>query len=392
MRNMNAVLHTWVDRVRHAAAHQTPLRLRGAGSKDFFGYTLQGEVLDTRDYAGIVSYEPSELVVTVRAGTPLAELEATLAEHGQCLAFEPPHFAVGVGTQNGTVGGMVAAGLSGPSRASVGSVRDFVLGLTLLNGKAELLQFGGQVMKNVAGYDVSRVMAGAWGTLGVITEVSLKVLPMAPAEATLVFERDQAQALAQLHHWGAQPLPLNASCWVRDASGTAARELLFVRLRGAVAAVESACHKMLTQVPGQRMDNAQAAPDWQACRDLRLPFFARPAADQALWRLSVAQTAPVLDLPWAQLVEWHGAQRWLWAPLSAEQALREAAAQAGGHATLFIAPITPSTGSEGPQDVQPRWAALPEPLARIQRQLKAEFDPAGIFNRDRLWPDATQPG
>ena len=364
--------------MRQAAAHQTALRIRGGGSKDFLAQSLPGEVLDTREYSGITSYEPSELVVTVRAGTPLVELEAALAEQGQCLAFEPPHFSLARDATS-TVGGMVAAGLSGPARASVGGVRDFVLGLNLINGRGELLTFGGQVMKNVAGYDVSRLMVGAWGTLGVLTEVSLKVLPLAVAEATLVFELDQARALTQLHRWGGQPLPLNASCWVRDSNtDDGARELLFVRLRGAVAAVESACQKMLAQVSGRQMDNALAAPDWQACRDLRLPFFARPLApDLGLWRLSVAQTAPVLELPWAQLVEWHGAQRWLWAPLSAMEALREAAAKAGGHATLIIAPGDASEPLE-------RAAPLPEALARIQRRLKAEFDPAGIFNPDAL--------
>ncbi|HWS05241.1 MAG TPA: glycolate oxidase subunit GlcE, partial [Burkholderiaceae bacterium] len=231
----NTALQSLIDAVRAAAAGATPLRIRGGGTKDFLGQRLQGQVLETAQLAGIVSYEPSELVVTVRAGTPLAQLEAVLAEKGQCLPFEPPRFGSG-----GTVGGMVASGLSGPSRASVGAVRDYVLGLELVNGRAEALSFGGQVMKNVAGYDVSRLMAGAWGTLGVITTVSLKVLPAAPAEATLKFECDLADALRRLNAWGGQPLPLNASCWVEDAGvGT-----LFLRLRGAVAAVEAACRSL----------------------------------------------------------------------------------------------------------------------------------------------------
>ena len=199
------------EQVRAAGAHPTPLHIRGGGSKDFYGTLAQGEPLDTRDWRGIVSHEPTELVVTVRAGTPLAELEAVLAEKNQCLPFEPPHFG-----PSATVGGMVAAGLSGPARASVGAVRDYVLGLQLINGRAEHLVFGGQVMKNVAGYDLSRLMVGAWGTLGVLTEVSLKVLPIAPAEATLRFECSQAEALRRLHALGGQPLPLNASCWVHD--------------------------------------------------------------------------------------------------------------------------------------------------------------------------------
>ena len=229
---MDQALAQITERVRAAVADQTHLRIRGGGTKDFHGRALHGEVLDTRLLSGITSYEPSELVITARAGTPLAELEAVLAAKGQCLPFEPPHFSPGA-----TVGGMVAAGLSGPARASVGAVRDYVLGVSLINGRAEPLTFGGQVMKNVAGYDVSRLMAGSWGTLGLLTEVSLKVLPVAPAEATLRFECNQADALRKLHAWGGQPLPLNASCWVQDGGvGT-----LYVRLRGAVAAVQAAC-------------------------------------------------------------------------------------------------------------------------------------------------------
>lgn len=380
---MDQALDHIVERIRAAAASSTPLRIRGGGSKDFYGQSLQGELLDTRPLSGITSYEPTELVVTVRAGTPLAELEAVLAERGQCLPFEPPHFAHAAAAGGAaTCGGMVAAGLSGPARASVGAVRDYVLGVTLLNGRGELLTFGGQVMKNVAGYDVSRLMAGSLGTLGLIVEVSLKVLPVAPAEATLVFELGQARALEQLNRWGGQPLPLNASCWVHDTTDAGQRELLFVRLRGAVAAVEAACRKMTQEVPGTRMDNSVAAPDWQACRDLRLPFFtAPPSPELGLWRLSVAQTAPVLELPWPQFVEWHGAQRWLWAPLQAQDQLRAAAQAAGGHATLFIAPDRHQGTAAA------RFHPLKSPQDRIQRELKKQFDPAGIFNRGRLFAD-----
>ena len=374
---MDSPLRQLTERIHAALADHTPLRIRGGGSKDFYGQTLQGELLDTRALSGISSYEPSELVVTVRAGTPLAELEAVLAEQGQCLAFEPPHFQ----SACATVGGMVAAGLSGPARASVGAVRDFVLGVSLLNGRAEHLTFGGQVMKNVAGYDVSRLMVGALGTLGLLTEVSLKVLPIAPAEATLVFQLDQARALAQLHRWGGQPLPLNASCWVHDTHAPDQPELLFVRLRGAVAAVEAACVSMTQDVPGTRLDPAQAASDWQACRNLRLPFFDNPAPELCLWRLSLPQTAPVLDVPWPQLVEWHGGQRWLWAPLTALALLRHTTAALGGSATLFIAKESDSTGSNT------RFSPLTPPLQQIHRRLKAEFDPAGLFNPGRLYAE-----
>jgi len=384
------------DRIHAANADRTPLRIRGGGSKDFYGQSLQGELLDVTPLTGITSYEPSELVVTARAGTPLLELEAALAEKGQCLAFEPPDFSVirrdasgplPQPTRSATVGGMVASGLSGPARASAGAVRDFVLGVKLINGQGELLTFGGQVMKNVAGYDVSRLMVGAMGTLGLLTEISLKVLPVAPAEATLVFQLDQASALAQLHRWGGQPLPLNASCWLSDESAAGRPELLFVRLRGAVAAVESACRKMTQDVPGTRLDNAVAAPDWQACRNLRLPFFTPPDAQPAdtgklaLWRLSLPQTAPELALPWPQLVEWQGGQRWLWAPPEAQAQLRQAAAEVGGTATLFIAPYADRTGARA------CFTPLKPTLNRIHQRLKAEFDPAGIFNRGRLYPE-----
>jgi glycolate oxidase FAD binding subunit len=207
------------------------------------------------------------------------------------------------------------------------------------------------------------------------------VLPIAPAEATLVFELEQARALAQLHRWGGQALPLNASCWVRDDSAATGPELLFVRLRGAVAAVESACRKMTQDLPGTRLDNALAAPDWQACRDLRLPFFRAASPDLGLWRLSLPQTAPALDLPYAQLIEWHGGQRWLWAPPSAQTQLRQAATELGGTATLFIAACADSTGARG------RFHPLKPPLDRIHQRLKAEFDPAAIFNPGRLYPE-----
>ena len=385
---MDSALAQITERVRAAVADQTPLRLRGGGTKDFHGLALHGEVLDTRALRGIVSYEPSELVVTVRAGTPLAELEAALAERGQCLPFEPPHFARRPGDQ-ATVGGMVAAGLSGPARASVGAVRDYLLGATVLNGRAELLSFGGQVMKNVAGYDVSRLMAGAWGTLGLLTEVSLKVLPVAPAEATLRFDGcTQAQALQRLHAWGGQPLPLNASCWVAqdglqapgEGAGQDGAGTLYVRLRGAVAAVQAASRAM----GGVRMaEDSTAAADWTACREQTLPWFADRAQrpGHALWRLSVPATAPVLHLPAGiapPLVEWHGALRWVQAPESVGEALQQAARAVGGSATLFVASGQGDTTAGAPFDLKSPV------LEQIHARLKRSFDPVGIFNPGRV--------
>lgn len=366
---MDLILDELAQRVRAAAASGTPLRIRGGGSKDFYGEPAQGELLETAPLAGVSSYEPTELVVTVRAGTPLVELEALLAERGQCLPFEPPHFGGGA-----TIGGMVAAGLSGPARASVGALRDYVLGLTMINGRGELLTFGGQVMKNVAGYDVSRLMVGAMGTLGLIAQVSLKVMPLPPAEATLKFQMGQPEALRRLNEWGGRPLPLNASCWVED-SGV---PTLYLRLRGAVAAVEAACKTL----GGERQDNAKVAPDWALCRDQRLPWFVE-RGERDLWRLAVAQTAPVLDLPEPPLIEWHGGLRWVRADAADADRLREAAARAGGHATLFR--IARKSNANATQ--MPRFAPLAAPLDRIHRELKRQFDPAGIFNRGRLHPD-----
>jgi glycolate oxidase FAD binding subunit len=287
---------------------------------------------------------------------------------------------------------MVAAGLSGPARATVGAVRDYVLGARFINGLGEHLTFGGQVMKNVAGYDVSRLMAGSWGTLGLITEVSLKVLPVAPAEATLMIAGlAQGPALDLLHRWGGQPLPLNASAWVRDPTAQPVSDYLFVRLRGAVAAVQSAITKMSADAVGlgaqvQAMDNAEAAQDWRASGEQSLQFFDAPSPDLCLWRLSVPQTAPVLDVPGlafpSPYTEWQGAQRWLWAPASAAVALRELALSVGGHATLFRASQTHAlvdkiVGVNTPLDAVQQ---------RIQQQLQKQFDPQGVFATGRLHP------
>ncbi len=366
-------LRALVERVRAAQADGTALEIAGHGSKAFYGGPRHGEALHTTGLTGISSYEPTELVVTARAGTPIAELEAALAEHGQCLPFEPPRFRVG-SVAKGTVGGLVAAGLSGPSRASVGAVRDHVLGATLLNGRAEVLSFGGQVMKNVAGYDVSRLLCGSMGVLGVVLEVSLKVLPVQPATATLRFELDEAAALQQLNAWGGQPLPVSASAWWAG--------MLLLRLRGARAAVNAAVDTLLTRHRGEGVEDSLATPFWDGLRDHEDEFFvkARTAVESntgaALWRLSVPQTAAPISLPGEQLIEWGGAQRW-WCTAASAATVREAAQRAGGHATLF----------RGGDKAAGVFTPLSAPLQRIQRELKREFDPAGVFNRGRLYPD-----
>ena len=354
---MEQVLQEFKDRIAGATAER-PLRIRGGGSKDWYGGALRGEVLDTRGWRGIVAYDPTELVITVRSGTPLAEVEAVLAEKNQMLAFEPPHFGA-----EATVGGMVAAGLSGPRRATVGAVRDFVLGAVLMNHRGEVLHFGGQVMKNVAGYDVSRVLAGSLGTLGLLLEVSLKVLPRPFEETTLAFNLSQADAIRTLNEWGGQPLPISASAWL---DGT-----LAVRLSGAAAALKGA----RSRLGGEEI--ADASGFWHSLREQQHPFFT--AQEAPLWRLSLPSVAPALELEGNQLIEWGGAQRWLHSSAPADS-IRAAAARAGGHASRFRA----GTVADARDAV---FHPLAPAVAGIQHRLKQAFDPAGIFNPGRLGND-----
>ena len=352
---MNQVLQEFRDRIAAATASGQPLRIRGNGTKDWYGQALDGELLDTTAYSGIVAYDPTELVITARAGTTLREIGAALSAHKQMLAFEPPRF-----DGLATIGGIVASGLSGPRRQAVGSVRDFVLGSVLMDGKGDVLHFGGQVMKNVAGYDVSRLLAGSLGTLGLILEVSLKVLPRPFAQQSLQFAMDEAQALHQLNLWGGQPLPLSASCW-HDGQ-------LSVRLSGAQAAVDAAVARM----GGSALPDAETF--WDSLREQQHAFFAD--ARDGLWRISVPTVAPALQLPGTQLIEWGGAQRWLKTRADAAT-IRAAATAAGGHATLYRG------GDKSVGVFQP----LAPAVARIHRNLKNAFDPAGIFNPRRMYND-----
>jgi glycolate oxidase FAD binding subunit len=350
---MSDALQRWSECIRSATA-AAPLCLQGGGSKSFYGNPAVGEVLDTRAHRGIVNYEPSELVLTARCGTPLQEIESVLAENGQMLAFEPPHFAAGA-----TLGGCISAGLAGPRRVAAGAVRDFVLGIEMLDGRGELQRFGGEVMKNVAGYDVSRLACGALGTLGLITSISVKVLPCPVAELTLQFEMSETQALSAMTQWNQQPLPLSASGFIEGC--------LRLRLSGARSAVATA----RAQLGGEVVAEAAAAQFWQQLREHTHPFF---AASTPLWRLSLAATAPPLNLPGRQLIEWHGALRWLRTPVGAGE-LRRHAAASGGHATLF-------RGGDGST---PAFTPLPPVLLELHKRLKRSFDPAGIFNRGRLY-------
>ncbi|MFJ2993094.1 glycolate oxidase subunit GlcE [Pandoraea sp. NPDC087047] len=356
-------LATIRERVLAATASGVALDIQGGNTKRWYGETPAGEPLDVRGYRGIVSYDPAELVITARAGTPLVEIEAALAECGQILPFEPPHFGTGA-----TLGGCIAAGLAGPRRPHVGAPRDFVLGAVLMNGQGQVLHFGGQVMKNVAGYDVSRVLAGSLGTLGVLLELSIKVLPRPVAEATLRFALPQAQAIDQLNRWGGQPLPLMGSAW---HEGT-----LSVRLGGAAAALDAARIAM----GGEHVGNAEASAFWQTLREQTHPFFAAaPVAGngQPLWRLSVPPTTPPLAGSDDSLIEWGGAQRW-WITSRAPAEIRAIAAAVGGHATLFRHGDK-STGAHGV------FTPQPAALQAIGERLQQAFDPSRIFNRHRLY-------
>jgi glycolate dehydrogenase FAD-binding subunit len=353
---VNDVLAAWRDRIREAASARTPLRLVGGGTKDFYGYELVGERFDTVAYAGIVDYDPTEMVITARCGTPLADVERALAEAGQMLGFEPPRFG-----GEATLGGCIAAGLAGPRRPYAGAVRDLLLGVRLLDGRGEDLSFGGRVMKNVAGFDVSRALAGSLGTLGIIAEASLKCLPLPKVEASRAFELPADAAIRRMNEWGGRPLPLSATCYCEGR--------LYARLSGAEKAVAAA----VQAVGGTPLDDAGAF--WDSLREQRHAFF---SGDAALWRLSVRTTAPFTDLGGAQLIEWGGGLRWLKTNgESKPETLRTWTREQSGHATLFRGADKSSGAFQRPS----------APIMAIQRELKAAFDPAGIFNCRRMYPD-----
>lgn len=445
---------TLAARVASAQAEGRPLRIQGGGTKTWLGRAVDGELLVVAGHRGILSYEPTELVITARAGTPLAEIQAALAERGQWLAFEPPHFSpatvladdpldpgAGAGARGkadggadagrrpnahvdslpgkATLGGTIACGLSGPARPYSGAVRDFVLGVRLINGKGEVLRFGGEVMKNVAGYDLSRLMAGAQGTLGVLLDVSLKVLPRPAVELTLVFDLSPAEAIRRFNQWAGQPLPMSAAC--HDG------ERAHVRLAGNEAAVRAAQARL-----GGEVFAGEAESFWRAVRELRHPFFRHGSAYQPgaapLWRLSLPPTAPHDPALGPQLIDWGGAQRWV----HSEDPLWPMAQAAGGHASRYAltlarqgaeaagvddgdatgaasatgvtataAGATDVPGIQGPGTGPDRiikrdtvemaggavFQPLPPALLALHLRLKAALDPRGILNPGRIYPE-----
>lgn len=345
-----------VDAVRTAASTGSPLAIRGGGTKSWYGHRVEGTSLDVRAHSGIVDYEPSELVLVARAGTPLREVEAVLAKNRQMLAFEPPHFtpdaaamppsggdaisrAMVAVARGATLGGCVATGLSGPRRMAAGSVRDFVLGVRMIDGRGQPLTFGGQVMKNVAGYDVSRALTASLGTLGVLTEISLKVLPRPAQTVTLAFAMDEAKALDTLNRWAGLPIAITASAWrsqQQPGRYTAQEGRLLVRLEGSEAAVQSG----IRRIGGLDLEPADAAATWVGLREQTHHFFIARPVDAPLWRLSLPSTAPALDAKVLgftdQLIEWGGAQRWIATQVDAS-VIRDTATRLGGHATLWLA-------------------------------------------------------
>ena len=339
-------------RVKQARESATSLAIQGGGSKRFFSVSGEGEALAVTEHCGIVNYEPTELVITARAGTRLAEIESTLEDRDQMLAFEPPHFGKGA-----TLGGTLACGFSGPRRPYCGSARDFVLGTRVLNGRGERLRFGGEVMKNVAGYDVSRLMVGALGTLGVILEASLKVLPRPDTELTVVQDRESDDALDFMSAVGGKPYPLSAACYDGNR--------LYLRLSGASSAVQAAARR----IGGDPVDHGETF--WHSVREHTHKFF---VGEGPVWRISVPTGAPALDLAGPWFFDWGGAQRWFRGDHDVVR-IRAAADAAGGHATAF------RDAAPGPEVFHP----LPAAAMRLHQGLKSAFDPDRVLNRNRLY-------
>lgn len=344
------------EKVLDAIARHIPMRIVGRNTKAFYGRADVNEPLSVAGHCGVISYEPTELVITARAGSSLAEIEMLLATQGQMLPFEPPYF--GDHAQD-TLGGTIACGFSGPRRPYAGSARDVVLGVKVLTGKGEILRFGGQVMKNVAGFDVSRLMVGALGTLGILLEISLKVLPKSESEKTQVFSCDAQEAIRRMNAWAGQSLPLSAAMFIDGQ--------LYIRLSGSHAGLSEACKKL----GGEALLNGDVL--WASVRDHKHAFF---HDDMSLWRVSVPPAALLLDMLGHWLIEWGGAQRWLRTSMTSE-AVRERVAAAKGHATLF-------RGDDPQEQV---FHPLAPALMALHQRLKAEFDPHGILNRGRMYAD-----
>ena len=364
---MQAVIHQFKEQIQFAITEQKKINICGGRTKHWYGDCASGDSLNTKTYSGILDYQPEELVITVRAGTALKDVESALAEKNQYFPFDPPHFG-----NDATIGGMIAAGLAGPGRGQYGSLRDYVLGVKIMDGRAEVLSFGGKVMKNVAGYDVSRLMPGSLGTLALLLDVSIKVLPNPARSETLKFEIPADQAIIQMNSWASQPLPLSASAWIGDSKNG----FLWIRLAGANAAVEAAISKIQTQLPVQLVQASEATLFWESMREQTHPFFMDSTVP--LWRFAVNPLSKPFATEHASIIEWLGGQRWIKADLSPAKAQLLAAAH-DGYATLFR--YNNSTNSVfTPITANP----LTAPLAIVQQRVRQTFDPHGIFQTGRM--------
>ena len=379
-KTQNPRIEAFREQILNAAKTKAPLSIEGGGTKAWYGNPNRFTKLDTRTYSGILEYQPEELVITACAGTSLKEIEAALKEKNQVLAFEPPHFG-----EHATFGGAIAAGLAGPGRISMGNFRDFVLGARVIDGKGQDLAFGGKVMKNVAGYDVSRLLPGSMGTLSLLLEASVKVLPKSAATATLRCQISQEKALRVLNEWAGEPLPLSASCWIgnsKDSDGE-----LTIRLAGATAAVKAAIPLMSSLVQAKEIDPETAEIFWNDLREQKLSSFTCLDADQTLYRLALPAGCGSLAVPNSSddlVLEWHGQQRWIKA--AGDEAtfatIKQLANSQGGHATRFKlgANIDPSFERFTLLNEQAHSKAL----EAVQARLRSAFDPAGVFATKRL--------
>jgi glycolate oxidase FAD binding subunit len=372
------ILKQFREQIIDAGKQNKTLSIEGGASKSWFGNPSHSQTLSTKEHQGILDYQPDELVITACAGTPITEIEALLAQKNQMLAFEPPHFG-----ECATFGGVIAAGLAGPARISTGNLRDYVLGTRIMDGRGEDLAFGGKVMKNVAGYDVSRLLPGSLGTLALLLEASVKVLPKPAAIASLRCSISQKDALRILNDWAGQPLPLNASAWI---GSTCEEGQLTIRLAGATAAVSSASKMMIDTLRAQILDPLEADFFWKELREQKHAWFAGLAVGHALWRLSLPANCPSLTLPSEfspiEILEWHGQQRWVQGPANQVTAntLMKLCQQYGGHASCF----KNNSATQFERFTSLQSNPLTAGLELVQKRLRHSFDPFGVFTTGRL--------
>ncbi|MCP3850041.1 MAG: glycolate oxidase subunit GlcE [Gammaproteobacteria bacterium] len=361
-----------LNQVQTACENSQPLAIQGNGTRSFLIHSGSDQVLSTSLHRGIVNYFPSELTVTVRSGTLLSELNDILAKEGQMLPFEPPHFS-----NDATIGGVIASGLSGSSRPFSGSVRDYVLGCRIINGRGEILQLGGEVMKNVAGYDLSRLVTGSYGSLAVILEVSLKLLPIPAQQKSFCLELQTMSLNQQVKQFMLAGYPITSACQIED--------MAYIRLSGSEKGVDYSYNKI-------QQDFSQLKPVedlfWSDLNEQKLPFF---DSSRTLWRLSLPTSFPenkeseleqLIGPNGRQLIDWGGALRWIYSEQSAEN-IRQFAKSCGGHAQLFYV----SDKDKSLLKEMPKQQPLSPVLFKLHQQIKKAIDPHSLFNSGCIYPE-----